>query len=67
MVKNIIKIKRPKKESKDASLEKIKKMLSDKHACYVLITCSEPSVRGTMEVEMTYEVFDEKISHRKSK
>ena len=79
MVKNVLKIKRPKK---DDSLEKIKKTLRAKHACYVLITCSEPSVQGTMEVEMTYEgdetlaaflvqnasqVFDEKISQRKSK
>lgn len=26
-----------------------------KHACYVLITCAEPSSDGKMEVEMTYE------------
>ncbi|MCH9630924.1 MAG: hypothetical protein S4CHLAM37_09340 [Chlamydiia bacterium] len=26
-----------------------------KHACYVLITCGEPSADGNMQVEMTYE------------
>jgi hypothetical protein len=25
------------------------------HACYVLITCDEPSDDGDMQVEMTYE------------
>jgi hypothetical protein len=28
---------------------------SQKHACYVLITCKEPSADGKMQVEMTYE------------
>ncbi|PCI92982.1 hypothetical protein COB11_06160 [Candidatus Aerophobetes bacterium] len=28
---------------------------NDKHACYVLITCGEPSADGNMQVEMTYE------------
>ncbi|HRD56253.1 MAG TPA: hypothetical protein PLC42_07655 [Parachlamydiaceae bacterium] len=32
----------------------IKKTLSKKHACYVLITCDEPSVNGEMEVKMSY-------------
>ena len=36
-------------------LDKIKKALGEKHACYVLITCSEPSKEGQMEVEMSYE------------
>ena len=63
-------------------LDKIKKTLGEKHPCYVLITCSEPSREGKMEVEMSYEgdemlaaflvdnasqVFDEKLSHRESK
>jgi len=66
----------------DISLEKIKHSLSKKHACYVLITCSEPSTDGHMEVEMNYEgdeslaaflidnasqVFDERLSKRESK
>lgn len=35
----------------------LKKAQRDKknNACYVLITCGEPSVDGKMEVEMTYE------------
>ena len=63
-------------------LDEIKKTLGKKHACYVLITCSEPSQEGQMEVEMSYEgdemlaaflidnasqAFDEKLSQRESK
>ncbi|MBS0625970.1 MAG: hypothetical protein JSS32_07965 [Verrucomicrobia bacterium] len=64
-------------------MEKIKKELGERHACYVLITCSEPSGSGKMEVEMSYEgdetlaafllenasqVFDEKMNQtRESK
>jgi hypothetical protein len=33
----------------------IKKVLSKQNACYVLITCGEPSEDGEMKVEMTYE------------
>jgi len=33
----------------------IKQALSKNKACYVLITCGEPSIDGKMEVEMTYE------------
>lgn len=29
--------------------------LAKKHACYVLITCDEPSEEGNMQVKMTYE------------
>jgi hypothetical protein len=29
--------------------------LAKKHACYVLITCDEPTLDGNMQVEMTYE------------
>lgn len=35
--------------------EEIRKVISKKHACYVLITCEEPSEDGKMQVEMTYE------------
>ncbi len=60
----------------------IKKTLGEKHACYVLITCSEPTEEGKMEVEMSYQgdetlaaflvdnasqVFDEQFSHKESK
>lgn len=33
----------------------IKQSLSKPHACYVLITCDEPTDDGCMQVEMTYE------------
>jgi hypothetical protein len=63
-------------------LNRIKKTLGEKHACYVLITCSDPTKEGKMEVEMSYEgdemlaaflidnasqVFDEKLSLKESK
>lgn len=31
------------------------KTLAKNHACYVLITCDEPTEDGNMQVEMTYE------------
>ena len=37
------------------SIDDIKKTLSAKHACYVLITCSEPSEQGKMNVELSYD------------
>lgn len=33
----------------------VKKTLSENNACFVLITCGEPSKDGKMQVEMTYE------------
>jgi len=44
-----------KKAGNELSLEEIKDALKKKHACYVLITCSEPSKEGKMEVEMSYD------------
>jgi hypothetical protein len=37
------------------SRQELRKELAEKNACYVLITCGEPSEDGKMEVEMTYE------------
>jgi len=34
---------------------KVRRGLGKKTACYVLITCGEPSEDGRMQVEMTYE------------
>lgn len=34
--------------------EKLPPAELQKHACYVLITCGEPSPEGKMQVEMTY-------------
>lgn len=33
----------------------MRKKLAADNACYVLITCSHPNEKGTMQVEMTYE------------
>lgn len=33
----------------------IKQKLAKKHACYVLITCDEPTENGEMQVQMSYE------------
>lgn len=35
--------------------KQLRHRLSKKHACYVLITCDEPTDDGNMQVEMTYE------------
>ncbi len=35
--------------------KEIRKALGKNHACYVLITCEEPTEDGDMQVEMTYE------------
>ncbi len=32
-----------------------KQQLKEDHACYILITCGEPTNGGKMQVEMTYE------------
>lgn len=68
--------------SNESRLEIIKKALGDKCACFVLITCTEPSADGKMQVEMNFDgdeslaaflienasqVFDDQISQRESK
>jgi hypothetical protein len=62
--------------------KEVEKVLGNKCACYVLITCSEPSSDGNMSVEMKYEgdeslaaflvenasqVFDDRKNQRESK
>lgn len=37
------------------SLRETKKNLAKNHACYVLITCSDPAFDGTMDVEMSFD------------
>lgn len=37
------------------SVKDIHKVLAQRNACYVLITCGQPSESGEMNVEMTYE------------
>ncbi len=47
------------KTSKWNKLHKeVHKTLTNKNACYILITCARPSNKGKMEVEMTYEGED---------
>jgi hypothetical protein len=63
-------------------LSRMKKVLRDQCACYVLITCTEPASDGKMEVAMDFEgdedlaaflvdnasqVFDTRFSRRESK
>ncbi len=43
------------KEKDPAYLMEIKQALGPKCACYVLITCSDPSEKGEMDVEMHFE------------
>lgn len=37
------------------SSQDLRNALAEKNACYVLITCGEPTEDGKMEVEMTFE------------
>ena len=56
MAKEVVKLEQGStKDSKDYSLEKIRKALSEQNACYVLITCKAPTEDGNMNVEMSYE------------
>lgn len=69
-------------KSDGESLARMKKVLKDQCACYVLITCTEPASDGKMEVAMDFEgdedlaaflvdnasqVFDTRFSRRESK
>jgi len=38
-----------------AAFELMKKTLGEKHACYVLITCTDSSENGEMNVQMDFE------------
>ena len=35
--------------------KRLKQVLAKNHACYVLITCDQPTETGEMQVEMSYE------------
>jgi hypothetical protein len=43
------------KKKKSLSRQDLRQALAEKNACFVLITCGEPTEDGKMEVEMTYE------------
>jgi hypothetical protein len=40
---------------KGLSRQDLRQILAERNACFVLITCGEPTEEGKMEVEMTYE------------
>lgn len=40
---------------KDKSQQDLREILRENNVCYVLITCTEPTDDGKMEVEMTYD------------
>lgn len=42
-------------QKKKLSSEDLRQILAESHACYVLITCGEPTEDGKMQVEMTYD------------
>ena len=82
MAKVVVKLKNGSSKDANYSLEKIRKTLSDRYACYVLITCGSPTDDGKMNVEMSYEgdeilasylvdnaqqVFDDRVQSEKSK
>ncbi len=42
-------------QKKKLSSEDLRQALAESNACYVLITCAEPTEDGKMQVEMTYD------------
>jgi hypothetical protein len=42
-------------KKKNLSRQDLRQVLAEKNACFVLITCGEPTEDGKMQVEMTYE------------
>ena len=40
------------------SRQDLRQLLTERYACFVLITCGEPTKEGKIEVEMTYEGDD---------
>ena len=55
MNKRVTKFARVNKSTGDEGLEKLKQLLAKKNACYVLITCSKPTLEGQMDVELNFE------------
>ena len=43
---------------KKLSKQDLRQLLAERNACFVLITCGEPTNEGKMEVELTYEGDD---------
>ncbi|MBF8262688.1 MAG: hypothetical protein HW387_353 [Parachlamydiales bacterium] len=82
MKKSVVKLEQKTgNEKKEYSLEQIRNALKENNACYVLITCTDPTSDGKMNVEMSYDgdevlasylvdnaqqVFDGRASNEKS-
>lgn len=81
MSRRTIPISIKKKKPNKLCLEQLRKELGSQCACYVLITCTEPSNQGSMDVEMHFEgdeslaaflvqnatqVFEEKMALRET-
>ena len=52
-----------KENENKAFLKKIKAFLKKNNSCYVLITCSEPTNCGNMDVELAYEGDEDLVSY----
>lgn len=55
MGKRAVKIHKQPQAPQEVSVDWIQKALGPKCACYVLITCTEPSEKGEMQVELNFE------------
>lgn len=51
----VIELQKRAKGKSNLSSQDLRNALAEKNACYVLITCGEPTEDGRMEVEMTFE------------
>jgi hypothetical protein len=51
----VIEMDKRKDWKKNLSRQDLRQVLAERNACFVLITCGEPTDDGKMEVEMTYE------------
>jgi len=64
MVNEVVKLEqKSRKDTKELSMDKIRKSLSENNACYVLITCGTPSEDGKMDVQMVYEGDEDLASY----
>jgi hypothetical protein len=51
----VIEIDKRRNRKKSLSSQDVHQLLAERNACFVLITCGEPTEDGKMEVEMIYE------------
>jgi hypothetical protein len=49
---------RPADWKQSLSRQELRELLAERYACFVLISCGEPTPEGKIEVEMTYEGDD---------